>query len=98
MEIWIQDISNKECHQRFGKNIPKKETKIDMIKFFGRDVLNELKRDPFIKIIVHNAQDLQKEKLEATKKEENVTMVIQAEEARKEEVTKTVARGRKRNG
>jgi len=97
MELWIQDISTKECHQRFGKNIPKKETKIDMIKFFGRDVLAELKSDPLIKIIVHNAKDLIVEKKEAAVKEEQVQLVIEKEEERKEEVAKTRGR-RKVNG
>jgi hypothetical protein len=55
MEAWIQDISTKQCYTRYGKVIPKRETKIDIEKYFGRDVLTELKNDSLIKFIVNIA-------------------------------------------
>jgi hypothetical protein len=73
MEIWIKDLTNRSCYTRFGKTIPKSETKIDMIKYFGRDVLSELKSDKNIKCIMHNAPNLEAEKKEAAKKEDVAT-------------------------
>ena len=74
MEAWIQDISTKQCYTRYGKVIPKRETKIDIEKYFGRDVLTELKNDSLIKVIVHNAEDLQAEKKAAAKKRQDNAM------------------------
>lgn len=87
MEAWIKDIGESQCYTRFGKVIPKKETKVDVEKYFGRDVLEQLKSDKRIKVIVHNASNLQAEKKEAVKKEEVVKEKI-AEE--KKEVEKEV--------
>lgn len=92
MEIWIQDLSLANCYTRFGKVIPKKETKIDMIKYFGKDVLNELKADPRIKVVVHNSVNLEAEKKEATQKESEVDLFHKAEEER----IKTVKVNRKK--
>lgn len=92
MEAWITDISNRSCKTRFGKVIPKRETKIDVEKYFGRDVLKDLKNDPEIKVVVHNAKDLETEKKEAIKKEEKVKDFVKQEEARKEEVRKNITK------
>jgi hypothetical protein len=94
MEAWIKDLSSKNCYTRFGKVIPKKEIKVDIIKYFGRDVLKELKNDPLIKVIVHNAQDKQTEKKEAIKKTEKVKEVEKKAVQRRKTVTKNLKRGK----
>jgi len=94
MEAWIKDISNKNCYTRFGKIIPKKETKIDIEKYFGKDVLKQLQSDLLIKVIVHNATDKEEQKKEAVKKEVEVKDFEKKETERVQEVTKTVRRRR----
>jgi hypothetical protein len=72
MDIWIKDLSDRSQYTRFGKIIPKKETKVDMIEYFGRDVLSQLKSDKNnMSVIVHNSKDLDQEKKEAKQKEDN---------------------------
>jgi len=88
MEIWLQDLSDRANYTRFGKVIPKKETKVDMIKYFGRDVLKELKADRLIKVIVHNASNLAEEKKQAEIKIEEAPVVMKAEEIRRDEIGK----------
>jgi hypothetical protein len=92
MEVWIKDLSDRSCYTRFGKEIPKKETKIDVIKYFGRDVVNELKNDKLIKVIVHNAKNLGAEKKEAEIKEEKAPEVKRKEAQRKKTVSKNLNR------
>lgn len=94
MEIWIKDISTRNCYTRFGKVIPKKETKVDVEKFFGRDVLSAIKSDPLIKCIVHNAKDLETEKKAASKRELEVNIVIENEKERKKEIKKNIKKGK----
>lgn len=88
MEIWIKDLSSKVTKTRFGKVIPKNETKVDMIKYFGRDVLKDLKSDPEVKVIVHNASNLKEEKKQAEIKVEQAPIVMKAEEIRIENIAK----------
>lgn len=59
MEIWIKYNGEHENYTRFGKKIPKNETKIDMAKFFGiseekcNTRIKDLCSDKNIKIIKH---------------------------------------------